>query len=231
MFSKKPYIIVFFITLALFAIAFLLSDKLSNTKINQLKEIQDKISLDILSIETRYALLGNSSCQHVIANENFETGLNEELNNLARRVKFLESELGANSSKVRDIKQQYNLLQIKDYLLRQDLNQRCGEEIVSILYFHESDCKDCQTQSAVLDVLAERYPSVRIYWLDRDLDTPAMDTLVSIFGVEHAPSVIVGENLIEGLVSLDKIEALLPKDLRDAYLQSLDKDSATSTEG
>jgi glutaredoxin len=229
MIEKKPYIIVFLITVALFALAFLLSDKLSNTKINQLREIQDKISLDILSIETRYALLGTSSCQHVISNETFEKGLNEELNNLAKRVKFMESELGSENGNVLRIKQQYNLLQIKDYLLRQDLNTRCGEEIISILYFHESDCRDCQTQSAVLDELADRYPEVRIYWLDRDLQTPAMETLVSMFEVENSPSIILNGELVEGLQSIADFEDELPKELVQAY-KSLNTESSTSTD-
>ena len=105
MFKKNPYIIVFAITVFLFILAFLISDKFSNSKINQIKEIQSKISLDILSIETRYALLGNSSCKHVISNKTFEKGLNEELNNLARRVKFMENELGSKNTNVLQIKQ------------------------------------------------------------------------------------------------------------------------------
>jgi hypothetical protein len=229
MFNKNRYITVFVITIVLFFIAFLLSDKLSNTKINKLKQIQDKISLDILSIETRYSLLENSSCEHVIANQTFEQGLNEELNNLARRVKFMESELGSRNVNVLQIKQQYNLIQIKDYLLRQDLNGRCGEEIVSILYFHESDCRDCQNQSIVLDEVAARYPEVRIYWLDRDLETPAMETLVSMFGVDSAPAVIVNGELTEGLLTVTAIEEKLPEELVKSYHDQKEGNS-TSTE-
>jgi hypothetical protein len=230
MFKKNPYIIVFAITVFLFILAFLISDKFSNSKINQIKEIQSKISLDILSIETRYALLGNSSCKHVISNKTFEKGLNEELNNLARRVKFMENELGSKNTNVLQIKQQYNLLQIKDYLLRQDLNERCGEEIVSVLYFHELDCRDCRTQSSVLDELVERYPEVRIYWLDRDLRTPAMETLVSMFSVDEVPAIIVNDKLTGGLIDLETLEGMLPSELVEEYLESQKEENSTTTE-
>ena len=47
------YIIVFFITVALFAIAAGLSNFFSNKKIENMRTIQDKLSTDILSSETQ----------------------------------------------------------------------------------------------------------------------------------------------------------------------------------
>jgi len=216
-YSFYHYAIVFFVTLGLFILAFFLSDKASNARISQIQEIQDKISLDILSIETRYALLGNSSCDHVVSNENFERELNEELNNLARRVKFMESDLGPENLNLLAIKQQYNLLQIKDYLLRQELNERCGEEVVSLLYFHEQLCRDCRRQTVVLDEIGARYPEIRIYWLDRDLQTPAMQTLISIFDIPESPSIMVNDTVHTGLFSLTDVEKMLPNMLVEKY--------------
>jgi glutaredoxin len=232
-YSFYHYAIVFLVTLGLFVLAFFLSDRVSNARISQIQEIQNKISLDILSIETRYALLGNSSCDHVVSNENFERELNEELNNLARRVKFMESDLGSRNPNLFAIKQQYNLLQIKDYLLRQELNERCGEEIVSLLYFHEQSCRDCRRQTVVLDEIGIRYPEVRIYWLDRDLDTPAMQTLVSIFGVSKSPAVMIGGVVHTGLFSLAEIEEMLPVTLVEEYyaLQNQDDEDDEDQEG
>ncbi len=219
-YSFYHYAIVFFVTLALFVLAFFLSNKASNARISQIQEIQNKISLDILSIETRYALLGNSSCDHVVSNENFERELNEELNNLARRVKFMESDLGSQNPNLLAIKQQYNLLQIKDYLLRQELNERCGEEIVSLLYFHEQDCRDCRRQTVVLDEIGARYPEIRIYWLDRDLATPAMQTLISVFDIPSSPSIMVDDKVHTGLFSLADVEEMIPAVLVEKYYAS-----------
>ena len=228
--AKYRYLTVFFITVILFVLAFVLSDSLSDRKISELREIQEKISLDILSTETRYALLGASSCDHVIANSTFEQGLNEELNDLARRVKFMENELGITNENVLQIKKQYNLLQIKDYLLRKELHDRCGDEIVSVLYFHDLECKECRRQSIVLDELAVLYPEIRIYWLDKDLRTPAMDTLVSMFDVKETPALIVNDEVYEGFQSLSEVESAFPelKKLREEKEKALLKDQATT---
>lgn len=210
-FSWKQYVFVFIITAAIFAVAFWASGFVSNRKIEQLQNMQQQISLDILSTETRYALLGSTACKYTVHNEEFEQGLNQELNELARRVKYLESELEEGNATVLNVKKQYNLLQIKDYLLRRDMNERCGDQVVSLLYFHEKDCKECQKQTLILDELHEKYPEVRTYWLDRDLGTPAMDTLLTVFDVIEAPTIVIGSEKIQDFANLEELETRLPQ--------------------
>lgn len=215
--STQRYIAVFIITLIIFGIAFLLSSVMGNKKVEQLQFAQQEISLEILSTETRYALLGASSCEAKVQNEDFELGLNQELNDLARRVKSLENELGRNNKTVQQLKKHYNLLQIKDYLLWQAIQEECGEQMISLLYFHEPQCPECQRQATVLDELHKQYPEIRIYWFDRDLDTSAAETLVDMFNIEQSPSMFVEGQLIEKFASLSDIEVLLPEWLIEKY--------------
>jgi hypothetical protein len=226
-FSAQRYIIVFIITAGIFGLVFWASGIVGDRKVQQLQMMQQQIGLDILSTETRYALLGATSCEYTVQNEDFERGLNQELNELARRVKFLESELGEGNDTVLRVKEQYNLLQIKDYLLRRDINNRCGDQIVSILYFHEADCRACQKQSLVLDELHAKYPEVRTYWLDRDLVSPAMETLTAMFDIEKSPTLIVEDNTIEDFSDLATLEEYLPQwliDEKEAELEALEEE-------
>ncbi|MFT5280879.1 MAG: hypothetical protein ACI9AR_000319, partial [Flavobacteriaceae bacterium] len=172
------YIIVFFITASIFALVFVVSGYFSRNKIAELYDIQDQIALDILSTETRYSLLEKTSCEHIFTTENIEQELSQELTSLARKLKFLESESPTENADISSIKKQYSLLQIKDYLLMQEIQERCGQAMVSILYFHEGDCSDCRRQSLILDKLSDDYPQVRIYWLDKDVITQAMQTML-----------------------------------------------------
>lgn len=203
------FILALFITALLFVTAFLLSGKFTNTKIDEIWAIQDKISTDILSTETRFVLLGSSSCDHISSSEDFEVGLTNELSDMARRVKFMENQLGYEDHRVSLIKDQYALLQIKDYLIRKQLSERCNEELPTVLYFHGVDCDECQEQSVVLDEIHEKYPSVRIYWLDKDKNTPALDTLISMFSIETVPALVVGEDKHENLQSLSALIDIL----------------------
>lgn len=210
MFYRK-YIITFLITLALFGIAFLLSSNFANQKIDQVRIIQDKISNDILSSETRFMLLASSSCKHFESNEEFETELNNELSDMARRVKFMENQLGYDDSRVLLIKSQYVLLQIKDYILHRQLAERCKDTINTILYFHDLDCTECKEQSIVLDEIHKRYPSIRIYWFDISSETPALSTLVSMFQVNTTPTLVVGDDVFKGFQDIETIESNIKK--------------------
>lgn len=208
----KRYIAALVVTIGLFVFAFLLSAQFSNTKINELREIQDKIAVDILASETRFALLETSSCQHVVTSDAFDTTLNNELNRLARRLKFMESQFGGNSEEVLTVRKQYALLQVKDYLLVRQLAERCDKEVFTILYFHEADCSSCERQTLVLDELRNEFPGVRIYWMDKDLDTPTTQTLLSMFNINEAPTLIVdGTETIEGFIELDKLREMVPE--------------------
>ena len=60
--TARKYILVFFITLGIFAIIFLFSDYLYNHRITQVKNIEDNINRNILESEIQYALLADASC-------------------------------------------------------------------------------------------------------------------------------------------------------------------------
>ena len=207
--SSKRYLITFLIVIALFFVAFYLSNQLASKKISEVKAIQDKISTDILSTETRFSLLGSSSCDHVKISDEFETGLNIELSEMAHRVKFMENQLGYDDAQVSLIRDQYALLQIKDYILKKQLSERCKEKIETILYFYGPDCSSCKEQSIVLDEIASRYPQIRIYWFDIDSKTPAMKTLLSMFSVKDIPALVVKDKYYSGFQSLDNVEKYL----------------------
>lgn len=217
--DTKRYIIVFFITAVIFSLTFWLSSVFGNKKIDQLRSIQERIALDILSTETRYALLGQTACDHIKTSNEIEFGLSAELNNLARRLKFMESQLGSKNEDVIFIKKYYTLLQIKDYMLVEELNNRCGQEIFTILYFHGGECSECRRQSLVLDQLVLDYPGTRVYWLDRDVDTPAIKTLISLYDIQSAPTMVIGGRTYNGFLSLLEMVDLLPDELKAFQLE------------
>src|SRR3989344_5741043 len=88
----KKYFIVFLITVTLFLSASYVSNYFGNQKIDQLKQIQDKISIDILSSETQFSLLSELSCKNIS-----DSILSGELGELGRKLEWgqesIESEI------------------------------------------------------------------------------------------------------------------------------------------
>src|SRR5436190_7816454 len=86
----KKYLIVFLITITLFLSAGYLSNYFGNRKIDQLKSIQDKIAVDILSSETQFSLLSELSCKNIS-----DSVLSGELSELGSKLEWSQNNLGA----------------------------------------------------------------------------------------------------------------------------------------
>ncbi len=203
----KKYAWTLLITVAIFVTAIILSNYFSNKKITNLKDIEDKISTDIMSSETEYDLLAESSCKDLS-----QDVLSQELNALAQKLTYTEQNFGKNSSDLLRLKTYYTLLQIKDYLLMKKISIKCGTKPVFILYFYStSDCQECEQQGYVLTYLREQYPDLRIYSFDYNLDNPALRTLISLYKVkETVPATVINDRVYNGFLDKDKLEGYLP---------------------
>jgi hypothetical protein len=206
--NGKKYLLVLFITLAVFLTGFLASNYLNNEKINSIKDTEDQISQDILSSEVQYQLLEQSSCDIVNASI-----LSDELNTLADKLSYAESQEGFNSADVKSLKENYSLLEIKDYLLMQQIYEKCGATPTSILYFYSNngDCPDCTNQGYVLTALRQQYPALRVYTFDYNLGLDAVNTLITLYHIPSVmPALVMNGKVYDGFQSMTQIEAALP---------------------
>lgn len=204
----KKYIIVLFITATIFISGLWISDYLSGKKIDQLKNIENKISLDLLSSETQFSLLQEQSCKDVS-----NSMLSSELNSLADKISYSENNIGVENTDVISLKKYYSLLEIKDYLLMKKITERCGEKSIFILYFYRNDnCEDCTKQGYVLTSLREKYPQLRVYSFDYNLDLSAIRTMTSIYKVtDKLPAVVINGKVYSGFKTLEEIEKTFPQ--------------------
>ena len=219
----KKYIIVFFITLSLFVLALYASNTFSDKKLNELKSIQDNISIDLLSTETQYSLLNDLDCSQVSPN----SVLSDELNDLSKKIEYSESGIGK-SDQLTQLKDSYSLLEIKDYLLMKELANRCGQKSVFVLYFYTTsdNCSECVKQGYALTALKEKYPALRVYSFDYALNLSAVETLEKIYNIKDTelPAMVSSGKVYTGFHSVDDVEKLMP-----ALKDILPKNTASST--
>lgn len=211
------------ITVGLFVTVLTAVDYLNNARIAELAQIEDKIALDTLSLETQFDLLAEAPCQEVSEG----SVLSGELNDLAARLSYTEERLGQDDAEVLKLKRQYTLLQIKDYLLMKRLAKDCKNlRPVFVLYFYsnEGDCPGCAEAGYALSYLRQTYPGLRVYSFDYNLDLGALKTLRAVLDIdEPLPAFVIGGKNYNGLTSLSELEPLLP-------LELLATSTATSTE-
>jgi len=203
------YLYTFVITALIFITAIYISDYFSNKKMAELKSMEDNMSLDILSSETQFSLLAEASCKNI--NDNT---LSREVSQLGDKLSYTEEKIGANDPAFQNLKINYFLLEIKDYLLMKEISNRCKDRPVFILYFYSNkgSCTDCQNEGYVLTKLHEMYPQIRIYSFDYDFNIPTIETLKSIYEIENKlPAMFINGKTIYGLKTIDEIKKIIPE--------------------
>jgi regulator of replication initiation timing len=208
--NYKRYTLAFIITSAIFITAILISNKLNESKLEQVRAIEDKMSIDILSLETQFDLLQELSCEQIGEN----TVLSTELSSLARKLSHMEESRSVDDPEVVRLKRRYSLLQIKDLLLMRKVAAKCDIAPTVILYFYSNagDCDDCKRQGYVLTKLGDDFDALRVYAFDANLDLSALKTLVNINKVGDAlPALVIDGKTHTGFISLDEMRGLLPE--------------------
>jgi thiol-disulfide isomerase/thioredoxin len=203
-FDWKKYIIVFLITAGLFLSASYLSNYFADQKLNQLKTIQDKIAIDILSSETQFSLLSELSCKNIS-----DSVYSPELGELGNKLEWSQKNLGA-TDEVSYLKKYYALLQIKDYLLSKKIAERCKIKSAFVLYFYTTaeNCTLCEKEGIVLSELRAKYPELRVYSFDYSTDLSAVSAMLQIYKIKDTalPALVVGDNVLTGLHTLEDLE-------------------------
>ena len=208
----KKYIIVFFITLTLFATASAFSNYFGNKKIDELKLIQDKIAIDILSSETQFSLLSELSCKNIS-----DSVLSGELGELGQKLEWGQENLG-NSEEVTYLRKYYSLLQIKDYLLTKRISERCGVKSAFILYFYTTaeNCSECEKQGIVLSALRDKYAELKVYSFDFSTDLSAVESMLEIYKIKDTalPALVVDDEVLTGFQDIESLEKLIKESFK-----------------
>ncbi len=202
----KKYIYAFFITAVIFLTAFSVSNYFSDKKVSEMKATESQIAIDILSSETQFALLGELSCP-----DSQNSTLSGELQSIGEKLNYSETTLGTDNPAFINLKKQYSLFEIKDYLLVKKLKS-CPKRPIAILYFYGNDCSECDKEGYVLTYLRQQFPELRVYSFDTNLNLSAVKTLALIYKVRDTlPALVINEKTYEGFQSVDAIKTIIPE--------------------
>ncbi len=209
--TARNALFAFLITAAIFGTGFYVSNSVNKLRVDEVQNIEQQIAIDTLSVQTQFDLLSRASCENITES----TELSTELNALADRLDYTEGQLGSENTQVIALKRQYSLLEIKDYILMQEVAQKCNLKPVFVLYFYsnQGDCEKCDAAGNVLTYLRQTYPQLRVYSFDYHLDLGAMTTLLSIYKIKNTlPAFVVNGKTTYGVSDLASIEKILPMD-------------------
>ena len=184
---------------------------LDRQRLAELNGIQARLATDTLSLETQFSLLETAPCE----DQTEGTELSKEVSDLGDRLAQAENRLGNKNAQVIELKKQYSLLQIRDYILTKKLAATCNFTPTVALYFYSNtpgSCTDCDRASYALSYLHQTYPKLRVYSFDYDLDLGALHTLITLEKVQPKfPAFVVNGNRFYGFTDLQSFEKEFPK--------------------
>lgn len=205
----SKYVWTLAITLIIFFCILSVSNYFDSKRIDEIRSVENGISLNILASETQFALLGVTPCENL-----GNSSLTEELDSIGSRLAYLENTHGVDDTEVVQLKKEYSLLEIKDYILMNTMAEKCHTKPLYILYFYSNTdtCTNCKDTGTILTELRAQYPMVRVYSFDYHLPVPTVKTLTDIFKVkEQFPALVIHEKPVYGFKTLSEIEALMPE--------------------
>lgn len=208
--AARNALIAFGITIALVTTVAYAVNYLNRARVSELSSIEDQIAIDTLSLDTQFSLLEAAPCDSIASS----TTLIGKLADLGSRLSYAESQLGADDPQVVRLKQQYSLLEIRDYLITRKLAEACKTKPVTVLYFYSNkgDCQDCDKAGYALSYLHNTYPSLRVYSFDYNIDLGAMQTFIALNKIQNTlPAFVINEKKIYGFTSLADLEKQFPK--------------------
>ena len=108
--------------------------------------------------------------------------------------------------------------------------ERCKLPSVFILHFYDNeDCEPCVRQWYVLGELRAKYPQLRVYSFDTNIDLSTIQTLINIYKVPaEMPTLVLNDKVYKGFQSIEDIEKALPKLIEDKEKEEKAKAAATA---
>jgi len=220
--NLKKHFLVLLITISIFFSGFFLSNSLTKKKIEQISDVQQDLRIDILSLETQFSILNQSPCDNLD-----ETTLTKELYNISKKLASIENSLGRNNPAFLRLKKFYSILEVKHWLFLRKAIKDCDLNLASILYLYsdKKTCPKCHDQGYILSYFRQKYPFLRVYSFDYDLDLSIIETLKSVYRLKkETPIIIINDNVYYGFKNKEELKNILGK-----YVE-LKEETETTTE-
>jgi hypothetical protein len=210
--KSSRYIAALAITLLIFLLGYMASSEINKTKVDKLNYFEQDLRIESLSSELLLQLVQKDLCNSINL-----SSYNEELASYGTRITYLESMYSFSSQEVVRLKNYYSLLEIRHWMLANDLNTKCDQNRSLVIYFYTNyGCTDCEDQGLVLTNLHKTYPFFNIYSFEYTLNNSAIDFLKQRYNIptNRLPAVIINDKVYYGFQSKDTLIKLMNLDAK-----------------
>ncbi len=207
--NYSRYLAAFAISALIFIFGFWFGSLLTSQEMARLDLRIDDARLTMEEINLGLDLL--LADPRIVCNLSFEE-ISATREDMGATLTRLEEELGKTHPTVLAKKDEYYLIEAREYLLVTRIEERCNRSYPIILYFYSNagDCPACEAQGYVIDdVRRNAGRPILTYSFDINSNSTVVRTLAGQYGVHAAPATVVNGKTINGYASGSQIEGLL----------------------
>lgn len=204
--SYKRYLSVFIITFLLFLVTFLIAQKITSRTSEDFLRMQKYMSNYLISLNLQSEIAKENICKVDV----FQ--LTRDKSELGKQLDILEKTLGKDNEVVKDLKKDYTIVSIRQWLMVKKFKESCKGDMNIILFFYSNkiNSSESESQGYLLDYLYRKHPeNLVIYAFEWEQDNPALNTIKQIYGVNSVPTIVINDRTLSGFQSQEKIESLL----------------------
>ena len=195
--SIKKYFLAFILTLLVFSGGIMVGLGIENLRLNSAKQItlSEKVTLRSLQLQQNYISSGITDCKTL--NTILENNINELEKKVALIIDYQKKAL-FNEEEFKLQLQDYFLTEIQFYLLAQEIEKKCPQNNIKVLYFYDEN-KD-ETQGDILVYLKKKFDNkLLIFSLDSGFtQEPMIKTLLTYYNITEYPALVVEDKVVEG---------------------------------
>ena len=183
--SWRLYAVAFIISAVIFGIGMWAGLQIEKSVTEELSTTVSRIDHQWIALET--LMLMDSSpafCDYLTQElQSFDS----ETFSLGQRIGYMEEKKGVDPS----LKSEYMSLEVRDYLVANKINEKCGANASLVLYFvSSSNCSNCKEQGSQL-TSARKSVGARVYTFDMDVKNSMVSALAGIFKINSYPSIVI----------------------------------------
>ena len=207
--NKSRYIIAFIISCLIFLFGVSLGSNISKQEISNIEK--ELLNLRSEQEATELVMQLRMEDSKALCNMPLEQ-LTSNRAKMGKSLQRLEQELGKLHPDVINQKDQYYILEAREYLLIKRMEIACEKSYPTILYFYSNyeDCTNCEAQGYVLDEIHyDGQILVQTYSFDLHANNSIVNALKEQYGVKTAPSLVIDGKTIGRFMEKQEIINLI----------------------
>jgi len=214
------YAFSFLVTVLIFSLGFSIGLLIEKERLQAVDEINLAQNVDLKSLQLQQIYLesGEGNCEAL--NQLLEVNTHYLFESMNRVLEYSKKSM-IDSELFEYQLREYFLTEIQFLLFSKEVEEECGSDYVTVVYFYDEDEND--NQGNVLDYLKKKFDTkLLVFSFDSNFEAePMIDIILTTYDVDQFPTVVVENVVYEGGLDAEALTEIICDKLGESSVHCL----------